>query len=122
MHRFMKLFFALAFTSSLAVPHALAHAFLDHAVPGVGESVSAPLHEIRLYYTEGVVPAFSRVHVKSATGPLIPVSKPVTDPSDHSIVIVRFNRPLGPGSYAVSWRVTSVDSHVTQGIFHFTVQ
>ena len=121
MQRFLKLLLVMAFTSSLAVPHAFAHAFLDHGVPGVGMTVSGPVREIRLYYTQGVVTAFSHVHVVSCAGAQISVSKPVNDPSDQQIVIIHLGRALGPGGYSLTWQVTSVDTHVTQGTFHFTV-
>jgi methionine-rich copper-binding protein CopC len=95
--------------------------FLDHGVPGVGMTVSGPVREIRLYYTQGVVTAFSAVSVASSTGGAIPASRPVNDPSDQQIVIVRLGRALGPGTYTVTWRALSVDTHTTTGTFHFTV-
>jgi methionine-rich copper-binding protein CopC len=55
------------------VAAAFAHAFLDHAIPGVGMSVSGPVRELRLYYTQGVVTVFSHVHVVSAAGAQIRV-------------------------------------------------
>jgi methionine-rich copper-binding protein CopC len=79
------------------------------------------VHELRFWYTQGVVTAFSSVSVTSSTGGSIPVSKPVNDPSDQQIVIVPLGRALGPGTYAVSWRALSVDTHTTTGTFHFTV-
>jgi copper resistance protein C len=121
MPRFSKLFLAAAFATSFAAPPAFAHAFLDHAVPGVGLTVNGPVREIRLYYTQGVVTAFSHVHVASAAGAAIPTGKLVNDPSDQQTVIVRLGRALGPGAYSLSWQVTSVDTHVTQGTFTFTV-
>jgi len=121
MQRFLKLLLTAAFASSVAVPHAFAHAFLDHAVPGVGVTVSGPVHEIRFWYTQGVVVAFSAFTVTSSTGGSIPVSKPVNAPSDQQQVIVRLGRALGPGTYTVSWRALSVDTHTTTGTFHFTV-
>jgi methionine-rich copper-binding protein CopC len=121
MQRFPKLLFAAALAAPLAAPAAFAHAFLDHGVPGVGMTVSGPVREIRLYYTQGVVVAFSAVSVTSSTGGAIPASRPVNDPSDQQIVIVRLGRALGPGSYTVSWRALSVDTHTTTGTFHFTV-
>ncbi len=121
MQRFLKLLIAVAIVSSAVDTAAFAHAFLDHAVPGVGLTVSAPVREIRLYYTQGVVTAFSHVHVASDTGAVIPTGKLVNDPSDQQTVIVRLGRALGPGGYSLSWQVTSVDTHVTQGTFHFTV-
>ena len=121
MQRFVKLLLATSLAAPLAAPAAFAHAFLDHAVPGVGMSVSGPVREIRLYYTQGVVTAFSHVHVASDKGAVIPTGKLVNDPSDQQTVIVRLGRALGPGGYSLSWQVTSVDTHVTQGTFHFTV-
>ena len=59
MQRFLKLLFVAALAVPPAAPPAFAHAFLDHAMPGVGLTVSGPVREIRLYYTQGVVTAFS---------------------------------------------------------------
>jgi methionine-rich copper-binding protein CopC len=121
MQRFLNLLIAAAFASSFATASASAHAFLDHAVPGVGMTVSGSPHELRLYFTQGVVTAFSGVSVVSSTGASIPASKPVNDPSNQQTLIVRLGRALGPGTYTVSWHVVSVDTHPTSGTFHFTV-
>jgi len=83
--------------------------------------VSGPVHELRLWYTQGVVTAFSKVSVTSSTGASIPVSRPVNDPSNQQEVIVRLGRALGPGTYTVNWRALSVDTHTTTGSFRFTV-
>lgn len=121
MRRFLMFLFAAALAAPLTTTAAFAHALLDHAIPGVGTTVSGSPREIRLFFSEGVVPSFSHVHVVSAAGTSIPASKVVNDPSDHSIVIVRLGRALGPGTYSVSWYVVSVDTHTTQGTFTFTV-
>jgi methionine-rich copper-binding protein CopC len=121
MQRFLKLFLAAALAPPLSAPPAYAHAFLDHAVPGVGTTVSGPVREIRIWYTQGVVTAFSHVHVVSAAGAQIPASKPVTASADQQIIVVHLGRALGPGTYSVTWQVVSVDTHTTQGTFSFTV-
>lgn len=121
MQRIVKLLLTTALVAPLAAPAAFAHAFLDHGVPGVGMTVSGPVREVRLYFTQGVVPAFSHVHVTSDAGAVIPTGKVVNDPSDQQTIIVRLGRALGPGSYSLTWQVLSVDTHVTQGTFHFTV-
>lgn len=121
MQRFLKLLLVAALAVPLVAPPAFAHAFLDHAVPGVGTTVSGPVRVLRLYFTQGVVTAFSHVHLVSSAGANIPVSKPVNDPSDQQIVIVHLGRALGPGTYSLSWQVVSVDTHTTQGTFTFTV-
>ena len=42
MRHFLNLLFAMAFATSLTATSAFAHAFLDHAIPGVGGTVSGP--------------------------------------------------------------------------------
>ena len=96
-------------------------AFLDHAVPGVGLTVSGPVRELRLYFNLGVITAFSSVEVSSSTGARVPTSRPFGDPSDQQIVIVRFRHALPPGTYMVSWHVVSIYQRPTSGTFHFTV-
>ncbi len=46
-----------------AITHAQAHAFLDHTDPVVGSGVKQSPAEVRLWYTQGLEPAFSRVQV-----------------------------------------------------------
>ena len=96
-------------------------AFLDHAVPGVGLTVSGSPSELRLHFDLGVVADLSSVQVITPTGAAIPVSKPVNDPSDQQIVIVRLGRALPPGTYTVTWHMVSVNKRPTSGTFHFTV-
>ncbi len=119
MQRFMKLLLAAALAASLSVPPASAHAFLDHAVPGVGMTVSGPVREIRISFTQGIVAAFSHIHVVSAAGAQIPAGKAAT--ADPQTIVVHLGRALGPGTYSVTWQVVSVDTHTTQGTFTFTV-
>lgn len=121
MQRLAMFILAAAVTCSLAATSAIAHALLDRAIPSVGGTVAGSPREIRLYFTQGVVTAFSHVHVVSETGAVIPTGRLVTDPSDQSIVTVRLGRALARGTYSVSWYVISVDTHATQGTFRFTV-
>jgi hypothetical protein len=96
-------------------------AFLDHAVPGVGLTVSGPVRDLRLYFAIGVLAASSSVQVISSTGPAIAASRLVNDPSGQQIVIVRLKRALPPGTYKVSWHVVSIHGVPTSGTFEFTV-
>lgn len=121
MQRLSKLVFLAVAAWLAAAPPAFAHAFLDHAIPSVGGTVSGSPREIRLFFTQDVVTAFSHVHVVSESGAAVPASKPAADPSDRSIVIVRLGRKLPPGTYSVTWYVVSIDTHTTQGTFSFTV-
>jgi methionine-rich copper-binding protein CopC len=119
MTQILKHFVALAMAAPFMASLAFGHAYLDHAVPGVGTTVSGPVREIRITFNEGIVPAFSHVHVVSAAGAQIPVGKPAT--AEPETMVVRLGRALGPGTYSVTWQVVSVDTHTTQGTFSFTV-
>jgi methionine-rich copper-binding protein CopC len=117
MQRFSTLAAALA--CALAATPAFAHAFLDHAVPAVGGSVTGSPHELQLTYTENIVLAFSGVRVAADGGAAVPTSKPALGAPNE--LIVKITRPLKPGAYVVSWHVVSVDTHHTQGTYKFTV-
>ena len=96
-------------------------AVLDHAVPGVGLTVSGPVRELTLYFTLGVLAAYSSVQVTNSAGVSIPTTKPVGDPSDQQTVIVRLKRTLPPGTYRVSWHVGTIDQRQASGAYLFTV-
>ena len=96
-------------------------AFLDHAVPGVGLTVSGTVREVRLYFDLGVIAALSNVQVISWTGAAIAASRPVNDPSDQQVVIVRLKRTLPPGTYRVSWYVVTIDQRQASGAYQFAV-
>jgi methionine-rich copper-binding protein CopC len=96
-------------------------AILHHAVPGVGSTGNRPPREIRLGFDRGVIAAASRVQVADSKGAEIPARRPVNDPADPQVIIVRLRRALPPGTYAVRWYVVSVDRHQAMGNYHFTV-
>lgn len=121
MQRFLKPFVIAVLASTSAATVAFAHAFLDHASPGVGTTVSGSPSQLTLSFTQGVVTAFSSVTVSADGGGSVPTSKPVNDPSNQQIIHVRLGHPLKPGSYTVTWRVLSVDTHRTEGSYRFTI-
>lgn len=96
-------------------------AFLDHAVPGVGLTVSGSPRELRLYFDIGVVAALSSVQIETSTGTAIPTSRPINDPSSQQVIIVRLGRALHPGVYLVRWHMVSVLGRSTSGTYRFTI-
>ncbi|HTF33780.1 MAG TPA: copper resistance protein CopC [Myxococcota bacterium] len=111
------LFLALSWVGA---PRAAAHAFLDHAAPRVGSTVSAPPSELRLSFTQELEPAFSTVEVVDESGTKVDKGDVQVDPHDATLLHVSLN-PLPPGTYKVIWRVVSVDTHPTEGDFTFQV-
>jgi copper transport protein len=96
-------------------------AILDRAVPAVGSTGNRPPREIRLMFDRGVIAPLSRVRVESPSGAAIGAGRPVDDPADPQVLVVRLRRPLGPGTYFVRWYAISVDRHQATGSYHFAV-
>ena len=112
---------AAALLAVLAWPAgALAHAFLDRAVPAVGGTVHGKPAEVRLRFSQPLEPAFSTVRVFDASGKQVDRKDKGLDPADASVLRVSLP-PLAPGLYRVAWRVLSADTHVTEGDYTFEV-
>jgi copper resistance protein C len=116
----MRLFAWLAVVTPLTVSPAFAHAFLERSDPPVGSEVTSPPRQISLRFTEGVEPLFSSVTIRDAQGAAISVGKLHTAPSDNRRLLVDVPE-LHAGHYTVTWHVTSVDTHKTEGSFQFSV-
>lgn len=110
-----------AAVSMLSMPAAaLAHAMLERANPMVGAIVHAAPGAISLRFSEPVEPALCSVSLSRSDGIGAPLAAFVAN--DHGRVLSAAVRSaLAPGIYRVHWRVVSVDTHVTQGDFSFTI-
>jgi len=114
----MRILTTSAFTLAM-VGNAFAHAYLDHASPRVGNTVSQPPKEVSLWFSEKIEPAFSTIEVRNEQGALVSSGKAKVV-GDHTQLRVPV-KALSPGTYKVIWRVLSVDTHRTQGDFTFRV-
>ena len=94
-----------------------AHAMLDHADPRVGNKVASPPHQLTLWFTQKLEPAFSSVTVTNANGERVDSGKPRVSGNQMSVSL----RAGGSGTYHVNWKVLSVDTHTTDGSFTFEV-
>lgn len=101
----------------LVMGKAVAHAFLDHAEPRVGNKVATPPREVTLWFTQKLEPAFSSVTVTNAAGQRVDTGKARVSGNQMSVSL----RPGGTGTYHVTWRVLSVDTHTSDGSFSFQV-
>ncbi len=112
-----KLFpIAIVLIAALTSTGAFAHAFLDHANPRVGSTVAAAPHELTLWFTQKLEPAFSSVEVMGPNGSSIGGKAQVSGNTMRVGI-----KAAGPGAYHVHWQALSVDTHKTQGSFSFTV-
>jgi methionine-rich copper-binding protein CopC len=112
-----SLFGIIPLVMLFAMGEASAHAFLDHAEPRVGNKVANPPHEVSLWFTQKLEPAFSTITVTNPAGERVDSGKTRVSGSQMSVSL----RPGGAGTYHVTWRVLSVDTHTTDGSFTFQV-
>jgi copper resistance protein C len=104
----------------IALSAASAHAFLERASPAVGSTIHAAPAEIVLRFTERIEPTFSAVQVTGPGGERVDAGDVRVDAREPASLHVPL-KTLTAGIYKVVWRVVSVDSHVTEGDFKFTV-
>jgi copper resistance protein C len=116
----VSIHFAAALAFACAPSAAFAHAQLEKATPAVGGTVASAT-EIKLEFSEGVEPKFSKVSVTGPAGS-VPVGAANTESGNQAVLIVPISKPLSAGAYKVHWQAVSVDTHHTQGTFEFTVK
>ena len=105
----------------LASSAAFAHAHLQSAIPPVDATVDTPPTAVTLTFTEALEPRFSSIEVKDAAGKRVDDGKPHHEGGDAKRFSVGIGK-LPSGLYTVDWHATSVDTHRTEGRFHFTVK
>jgi methionine-rich copper-binding protein CopC len=98
-----------------------AHAFLQHAEPGVGSTLQTSPNEIKIRFSEKIEPAFSDIQVFAASGKEVDKRDAHLDRSDPALLQVSLPK-LEAGTYKVVWRVVSIDTHVTKGSFSFRIR
>jgi methionine-rich copper-binding protein CopC len=100
---------------------AWAHAYLVKSVPARRASLLSSPSKIQLWFNERLEPRFSKVSVideKGAQVDLGDAQVSAEDPKQLSVGI----RPLAPGKYVVQFRVLSVDGHIADQSFPFTIR
>lgn len=100
---------------------ASAHAFLDRSEPRVGATTAKPPAEVRIWFTQRLEPAFSKIQVFNAQGKELDKRDSHVDTKDRNLLVVSLPQ-LPRGTYKVSWHVVSVDTHRSQGDFKFTIE
>jgi methionine-rich copper-binding protein CopC len=121
MQNAMRRFFAAIVASLMGIAGAGAHAFLEHAVPSVGSTISTSPQEVRVSFSERVEPAFSGVELPTAEGQPITTRVATIDPGDSAQLVLHVP-PLAPGRYKVTWHVVSADTHRTKGDYVFEIR
>ena len=105
---------------TLAPLAAFAHAHLRTAQPAPDATLGAAPPEIAIEFTEGVEPRFSSIELTGPSGSSVATGPAQIAPEDSKRLSVSLPK-LPPGAYTVRWHATAIDTHKTEGTFHFTV-
>jgi copper transport protein len=109
---------AVVVVIALASP-AFAHATLETTNPAPGAVLTGTPNAIILEFSEPVTVALGGIRLYDERGDRI-ATDPPTKPAGDTVSTETRGR-LADGSYVVTWRVTSADTHPIQGAFTFQI-
>jgi len=112
---------AIALLLLLTASPAWPHASLVRSSPARRATLTTAPDRVQLWFNEAVEPRFSRVSVRDAAGQPVDLGDARVDPDDPKRLTVGL-KPLGRGTYRVRFRVLSVDGHVVESEFPFTLR
>ena len=112
-------FAAVLIAALVVVPTASAHAILLSSTPASDSVVDRPPKSVVLRFNEPVESAFGSVRVYDSQAKRVDDGR-VTRPTDRTVQVGVAPR-LPDGTYTVTWRVVSADSHPITGAFVFHV-
>ncbi|HEY8284629.1 MAG TPA: copper resistance protein CopC [Chloroflexota bacterium] len=121
--RMPRLFAVVAIGLSLFVTHprvAMAHAWLLHTSPGDGAVLAAPPTIVQLYFSESIDLPVHALEIERPDGRAASFG-PVAIAATNSGEMVAAFHGAATGSYVVSWKVISADSHPVWGTFRFSI-
>jgi copper transport protein len=111
---------AVVLAALSTAPGAFAHAILQESNPSSNSVVRTSPQTVSLRFNEAVETAFGSIRVYDCGGGRVDSGKIVRPTKDS--VAVKIDRRLAQGTYTVTWRVISADSHPVAGAFVFNVR
>jgi methionine-rich copper-binding protein CopC len=107
---------------------AQAHPRLVSAVPAANGTI-ASTNELRLTFSEMLVPQFSGMSILMTAKPGMKLAAPraggtvaSTVAADGKTLLGTLKTPLAAGTYTLGWHVVSTDTHRLKGSYSFTVK
>jgi copper resistance protein C len=111
---------AVALVLAVPAPGA-AHAYLVRSSPSARAIVTRPPERVQLWFNERLEPAYSRVTVHGGDGRRVDADDVQVGPAEPRRLSIGV--PVLPaGVYTVKYRVLSVDGHIVEAEFAFTVR
>jgi methionine-rich copper-binding protein CopC len=103
------------------VTSALAHSMLVKAEPPRRSVLTKSPTHVRLWFNEKIEGDYASLVVLDAQKQPITDAKPTLAPDDQKSIVLPLP-DLAPGKYSIKFRVLSVDGHVVESTFDFTVK
>jgi methionine-rich copper-binding protein CopC len=120
----MNMRFALtsAILAAAMLPQlAAAHALLVRTSPPKRAVLRDPPKQVELWFNERLEPAYSSASLSTQSGSPVSIIRTTVEGNDLKRLSIELP-PLAPGGYTVRFRVLSVDGHVAEDSFAFSVR
>ncbi len=111
----------MAMMTCLHVAPALAHSMLVKAEPPRRAVLAKTPPQVKLWFNEELEGEYASLIVLDAEKHPVTEIKPQLAPDDPKSIVLPLPE-LTPGKYSVKFRVLSVDGHVVESSFDFTVK
>jgi methionine-rich copper-binding protein CopC len=112
---------ALAAVAALAPASSLSHSLLVRSQPGQRSTVTRPPERVQMWFSERLEPAYAAASVWNEAGEQVDGGDASVDQNDPTLLSVS-TPSLGPGRYTVRFRVLSVDGHIVESSYTFTLR
>jgi methionine-rich copper-binding protein CopC len=120
-HTFAHVILIVVFALGVPVTSAFAHSMLVKAEPPRRAVLTKAPSQVRLWFNEKIEGDYASLVVLDAKKQPISDVKPTLAPDDQKSIVLPLPE-LAPGKYSVKFRVLSVDGHVVESSFDFTVK
>ncbi len=121
MYKFARLTLIVMFSLGIPATSALAHSMLVKAEPPRRAVLTKSPTQVRLWFNEKIEGDYASLVVLDVKKQPITDAKPTLSPDDQKSIVLPLPE-LAPGKYSVKFRVLSVDGHVVESTFDFTVK
>ncbi len=115
------LFLVVALAVGMPAASALAHSMLVKAEPARRAVLTKASNQVRLWFNEKIEGDYASLMVLDDKKQSITDVKPTLASDDPKSIILPLPELL-PGKYSIKFRVLSVDGHVVESSFDFTVK
>ena len=112
---------AAIFLVLLAPSSLSAHAYLVKAIPAQRAVLFSAPAKIQLWFNERLEPRYSSIAVSDGAGNPVESGQAEVSAEDSKQLSIAI-KPLPAGRYLVRYRVLSVDGHIVQDQFPFTIK